>query len=112
MITLRNNQVVLRTSTLGSHPCHISLSHNAKYLTICNYNSASVAMFILEDNQPKKIRCFMTHEGSSINEERQSSPHPHCSLFTPNDEIMFVTDLGTDVIYYYTITEQEIKAEN
>jgi len=55
-------------STLGSHPCHISVSNKGEFLTICNYNSGSVAMYILEDHQPKKVRCFMTHEGSSVNE--------------------------------------------
>ena len=46
---------------MGSHPCHISVSENGKFLTVCNYVSGSVAMFLLEDRQPKKIRCFMTH---------------------------------------------------
>jgi 6-phosphogluconolactonase len=86
VITLdKNHQLVSRTSTMGSHPCHISVSQNSNYLAITNYASGSVAMFLLEDKQPKKIRCFMTHEGHSLHEERQSSPHPHCSLFAQND---------------------------
>ena len=68
VITLdKNNQLVSRTSTLGSHPCHISVAESGKFLTVTNYSSGSVAMFLLEDNQPKKIRCFMTHEGHSVN---------------------------------------------
>lgn len=53
----------------------------------------------------------MTHEGSSVNPERQSSPHPHCSIFSPCGNILFVTDLGTDVVYYYSLSLESIKAE-
>lgn len=43
------------------------------------------------------------HEGNSVNPDRQSSPHPHCSVFSYDDEALFVTDLGTDMVYYYSI---------
>lgn len=48
IITLdEENKILSRVSTMGSHPCHISISNNSLYLTVCNYNSASVAMYIL-----------------------------------------------------------------
>ncbi len=43
------------------------------------------------------------HEGSSLNTDRQCSPHPHCSVFSYDDQILFVSDLGTDTVYYYTV---------
>lgn len=61
-------------------------------------------MFLTENHLPTKVRCFMAHEGHSVHPERQSSPHPHCSVFSPTDTELFVTDLGTDVVYYYTIS--------
>jgi 6-phosphogluconolactonase len=48
----------------------------------------------------------MNHEGKSEDPDRQSSPHPHSSIFSRCNSIMFVADLGTDIIYYYSISPQ------
>jgi len=45
----------------------------------------------------------MIHEGSSIKPDRQSEPHPHSSAFSESNDVLFVADLGTDIIYYYDI---------
>lgn len=36
------------------------------------------------------------------------SPHPHCSIFSYDDQILFVTDLGTDTVYWYTVRYDSI----
>ncbi len=53
---------------------------------------------------PTKILSFVMHEGHGSNPDRQEGPHPHGSLFSENDSILFVTDLGTDTLYYYTVS--------
>lgn len=104
IITLNSKfEVVYRVSTLGSFPCHISLNEDGSYLTVCNYASGSVSIFRTSEGKPTEVRCFVTHEGSSIHPERQMGPHPHSSVFTLCNSIMFVADLGTDIIYYYSI---------
>lgn len=57
----------------------------------------------MDNGIPKTISAFVMHEGSSINVDRQSSPHPHCTVFSYDDLILFVADLGTDMVYYYSI---------
>lgn len=49
------------------------------------------------------VKSYVKHEGSSVNPDRQSCSHPHSSVFSYNDRILFVADLGTDIIYYYTV---------
>lgn len=50
------------------------------------------------------------HEGSSLNPDRQASSHPHCSIFVQNDSILFINDLGTDTVYWYTVNK-DIKGD-
>ena len=59
-------------------------------------------MYALDQNGvPTKILSLVMHEGHGASPDRQEGPHPHCSLFSENDEVLFVTDLGTDTVYYY-----------
>lgn len=60
-------------------------------------------MYEIKDRLFGKMLSFVMHEGSSINPDRQASPHPHCTLFSDDDNILFVTDLGTDIVYYYSV---------
>lgn len=73
-----------------------------------NYSSGSFAVFGLENLKPKNIVSFVMHEGSSTNALRQQSPHPHCSLFTPENDLLFIADLGTDILYYYDLVEDGV----
>lgn len=41
------------------------------------------------------------HEGQTGNNEKQNSPHPSCCIISKNT--LFVSDLGTDTIYAYTL---------
>ena len=50
----------------------------------------------------------MVHTGSSINPDRQSAPHPHSSAFSEANDVLFISDLGTDIIYYYEIDPLKI----
>ena len=52
---------------------------------------------------------FVMHEGKGINPHRQQSPHPHCSLFSRDGTILFVSDLGTDQICYYQSSGKNIE---
>jgi 6-phosphogluconolactonase len=60
-------------------------------------------MYKLKNNIPEEIASFVMHEGLSTNRLRQSSSHPHCSIFSNDNKILFISDLGTDTIYWYNI---------
>jgi len=74
----------------GRVGCHISLLDGEPL--IANYSSASVLGAGGE---------LIRHTGSSINERRQSEPHPHFVMPTPNGKYFAVCDLGLDKVLLY-----------
>lgn len=88
--------------TNGNDPCHISINNAGNRLVVTNYSSGSFAVYELDqEGVPTKMVHFVMHEGHGSNPSRQEGPHPHSSVFSPCDSILFVADLGTDSVYYY-----------
>lgn len=95
--------LVTSVLTYGNDPCHIRVNARANRIVVTNYSSGSFVMYELRDGKFGKMMAYVMHEGSSVNPDRQASPHPHCSLFSQDDQILFVSDLGTDIVYYYSV---------
>ncbi|QSO50969.1 lactonase family protein [Alicyclobacillus curvatus] len=45
----------------------------------------------------------ISHQGRSVNEERQQGPHPHSTVIHPSGKYVYVQDLGTDEIVIYKL---------
>lgn len=102
-ITLINRQ-----PTNGTDPCHVILSPEGKHLFVSNYMSGSIAVYpILEDGSIGGMCQFFQHVGSSVNTARQSGPHAHALVFSPDGRFAFVPDLGIDRLMIYQITGGE-----
>ena len=93
---------------MGDDPCHATFDNTGKFIAVTNYSSASIIICGLDNHIPTSVHSFITHEGSSINPDRQSSPHPHSSCFSENNDIFFVSDLGTDIIYWYNFDDKKV----
>ncbi|AWW33020.1 lactonase family protein [Echinicola strongylocentroti] len=90
------------SSTKGSGPCYITLSPDEKYIFAGNYGSGDLAVLpIQDDGMLGEAIQTISHSGSSINQDRQTSPHVHSLVFHPNGKQLFVSDLGTDKVYVY-----------
>jgi 6-phosphogluconolactonase len=88
----------------GSETAHLALDHSGKILFVANYGSGSVASFAVNPDGTIGARTgFDQHTGSSVNPERQSSPHPHEVVLSPDNRYLFVPDLGTDRVYVYRV---------
>ena len=85
--------------TNGENPVYLSVNKNGKWLTTANYNDGSVSVFSLNENGSiHPINQFISFKDSSINKERQSSSHIHSTIFSPNEDFLFLPDLGADKI--------------
>lgn len=93
---------------MGDDPCHLSVDNTGNFIVACNYSGASVLICKLTDHKPTAVHSFINHEGSSVNKDRQSSPHPHSSVFSEDNDVLFVADLGTDIVYYYGFNPEKI----
>ena len=49
------------------------------------------------------------HRGQSINPDRQQAPHPHSIIVSPDNQYIFVPDLGLDKILIYRFNQEKGK---
>jgi len=93
-----------RRSVPGSGACYIGLDAAGKMIAAANYGTGSVVSLALQkDGSLLDVSSFIQHIGSSVDIGRQSVPHPHCIVFSPDDRFAFSADLGADRIQSYRI---------
>ena len=96
-----------RRSTDGDHPCHLSIHASGRWLVATNYSTGDVVVLPIADDgtlgeQVTRVR----HVGSSVDVNRQQSPHPHASLFSPDGRFLIVADLGIDHLVVYAFDDR------
>jgi 6-phosphogluconolactonase len=103
----------------GSSPCHVNIDHAGKNVLVANYGSGSVSVIPIEsDGSLAEPTCFVQHEGSSVNPQRQKGPHAHSVNISPDPDghrdFAFVADLGLDkiMIYRLDVEKGRITANN
>lgn len=83
-------------------PCHISVDATGRYLLGADYGRASVGVVpIAADGSLQPQATVLVHEGAGPHAERQTSPHPHQIVLSPDNRFAFVPDLGTDRTVQY-----------
>jgi len=86
----------------GSGPCHISLDPTGRFAMVANYNSGSVAVFMIQPDGTLGAQTGADqHTGKGPDKDRQDGPHAHCVITDPADHFVLCTDLGNDKIYIY-----------
>jgi 6-phosphogluconolactonase len=88
----------------GAGPCHVSLERTGKWLFVANYNSGSIASFpVHADGSLGDAVGFDQHSGSSVNRQRQSGPHAHSVVPSPDGRFLLSADLGLDEVLVYRL---------
>lgn len=91
-------------SSRGAAPAHISVSDDASFVLVANYNSGSVALLpVNPDGELLAATSVRQHTGSSVNPQRQQEPHAHSINLDRNEQFALAADLGTDEIRVYRI---------
>jgi len=86
----------------GGYPCHIN--YVEKSVLVACYASGNIIQYPLDaSGRLLKAQKEYCHKGSSINELRQETPHPHQAVVHPNKKDIYVCDLGIDTVkaYYF-----------
>lgn len=93
-----------RQSARGSAACYLDVDAKGRTLTLANYATGSVAAFpIRTDGSLAETSSFMPLSGSSIRPERQSEPHTHCAVVSPDNRFVLAADLGLDKILTFRL---------
>jgi 6-phosphogluconolactonase len=94
--------LVNKAASKGDGPCHLALDRSGRWLAVANYASGSAAVLPLrKDGGLGEAQALVQHRGSSVNPQRQTGPHAHCVLFSPDNRFLLVADLGVDKIFVY-----------
>ncbi len=91
-----------RVSSGGVNPCYISIDNKNKYVFASNYGNGSLSAIPLNaDGSLRDDLQIIQEEGSSIHERRQTGPHVHCTVLSPDNNFLFTANLGADKISAY-----------
>jgi len=91
-----------KVPALGDDPCYVSLSPDGQNLFVANYSSGNLsALAVQPDGSLAGPVETLTHIGHGPNPERQKSAHVHMVIPSPDNQFLFVTDLGEDRVYAY-----------
>jgi 6-phosphogluconolactonase len=97
---------VNRQPSAGNHPCYIDISKTGNWLAVGNYSSGSVSILPVEkDGSAGEPAQVIKHNGSGPNAARQKSAHVHASVFSANNKMLYVPDLGIDKVVKYNFDE-------
>ncbi|MGF1695494.1 lactonase family protein [Vibrio lamellibrachiae] len=87
---------------IGDSPCHLAIDKQQQFIAIAHYGSGNVNICTLDTNgQPQELVADLFVDGSSVNLDRQTSPHAHQVTFLSTRDQLAVVDLGADVIHFY-----------
>jgi 6-phosphogluconolactonase len=91
-----------RVSSGGASPCYVTVDDKNKYVFAGNYGSGSfTAVPLKEDGSLGTDPQVILQEGSSIDKGRQSGPHLHCTVLSPDNRFLLTSNLGTDKVSIY-----------
>ncbi len=97
--------------SIGGHPCFVSLVDG--YALVNNYRGGSAILYPLNnDGALQEVSSLMQHKGSGPDADRQSQPHPHSIVPSPDEKYAYVPDLGIDKIMIYKIDKENGKLES
>lgn len=85
----------------GEYACHLGVDAENKFLAVANYGTGNVILYGLKDGHLTAQLDEIQHEGKSVNEQRQEGPHAHAIVFSPDNQFIFVADLGLDEVKSY-----------
>lgn len=102
----KTGELVLLNSqpTNGGAPCYISADSSGKHVVTANYVGGSVSVFdVNEDGSLTTPSQVIQAEGKGAHPKRQTQPHIHCTVYTPDGNYLLVSDLGTDRIHKFDV---------
>lgn len=90
-------------SSEGLAPCDLTLDHTGRTLFVADYTSGCLATFKVTRAGLSKAVSVLRFPGHSIDPDRQTSAHTHCTLLSPDNRFLLVNDLGLDRIMVFHV---------
>lgn len=84
--------------------CHVSFRESSQTIYVSNYHNGLIDVYQLNTDDSLHHIQTVQHEGSSVHKNQQSS-HVHFADMNIDQSILYVCDLGTDIVSTYAIDE-------
>ncbi len=95
-------QLINQQPTGGSAPCYLTIDATGRFVITANYFGGNTAVLpIGEDGSLQPMCCFIQHEGSGPNRQRQEMAHAHSVNLSADNRFAYIADLGTDRIWTF-----------
>ncbi len=93
----------------GEIACHLELDKENQFLAVANYGTGDVILYGVKDGHISAQLDAVQHQGKSINQERQEGPHAHTTVFSPDNQFLFIADLGLDEVKSYKFSTEKLE---
>ena len=94
----------------GENPAHLTTDKSGKFVIAGNYSGGSVVVMTTnQDGSLNPYNQLIKFEDSSINKERQEKSHIHQVVFSPQQNFVFLPDLGADKIRAFRFDSKNTK---
>lgn len=98
-LTLLNQQ-----SAGAAGPCHLAVDQSGRAVLVANYaGGGAAALPIRADGSVGAPASVVAHTGRSVNPTRQTAPHAHAIVVSPDNRYALVPDLGIDRVVVYRL---------
>jgi len=95
-------------STFAFAPCHVSTDSKGRYVFVANYVGA-IAVYPVAENGGLGEAIYKEAYTGKGPHSRQDAAHPHSVNLSPDNNFLYVPDLGTDNIYTYKVNYADPK---
>ncbi len=103
------DHVLAVRSTAGPGPAHCGLDPSGTRLAVASYAGGYAIVFTLDGRGcPGPVAATLPHTGGGPHATRQTTPHPHQAVTSPDGRWLYVVDLGTDQIVGYRLGDAGI----
>lgn len=89
-------------STFTFAPCHVSTDSKGRLVFVANY-VGKIAVYPVSANGGLEAATYQEAFQGKGPHSRQDASHPHSVNLSPDEQYLYVPDLGTDNIYIYKI---------
>jgi 6-phosphogluconolactonase len=94
-------------SSVGDNPCYVTIDKTGKWVIVGNYTSGTLAVLPVKlDGSLSPAVSSAEHHGHGTNPGRQEAPHVHSVVLSPDNQFLFVPDLGIDKIMVYSFNNK------
>lgn len=99
---------IAQTKTINDGSCFLTTDRTGTILISTQYGGGTVVAIPIGDDGMlgDEIQEIKHSGGSKVVKGRQNSPHPHYASISPDNQFVFVPDLGLDQLVTYEIDTQ------